>query len=289
MPPSPILAQIGPFAVRWYSIMIILGVIAATFLALREARRRGQNPDHIWGLFPWVLILGIIGARLGWVVVSLKTIETKGWTHIFSTWEGGISIQGALVGGILAAVIYTRRRHLDFFAWADIIIPGVAFAQAIGRWGNFFNQELFGAPCDQPWCIPISDAVLQADPRYAAFVGKAVHFAPTFAYEMIWDLLNFALLLWLGRQRRFQLRTGDLLWVYGIFYSIGRFFLEDVRLDSATVDGVKAPQAIALLTILLCIAALIWRHRPGSPAPLADNAPAPFAPAPTATPAEAHQ
>ena len=155
---------------------------------------------------------------------------------------------------------------LDFFEWTDIVIPGVALAQAIGRWGNYFNQEAFGAPCDQPWCIPISNDVLQSHPEYQQYVGQYTHFAPTFAYEMIWDLLNFALLMWLGRQRRFELRTGDLLWVYGIFYSIGRFFIEEVRVDSATIAGLKAPEVIALATIVLCWGLLIYRHRPGSTA-----------------------
>jgi phosphatidylglycerol---prolipoprotein diacylglyceryl transferase len=267
MPFQPIIVQIGPFALRWYAVMIMLGVVAATLIALREARRRGQNPDHIWGLFPWVLAPGIIGARLGWVLVSLPTIEARGWQHALFTWEGGLSIQGALVGGIAGGLVYARRQHLNFLGWADIIVPGVALAQAIGRWGNFFNQELFGAPCDQPWCIPINDDVLARDPRFTMYVGQNVRFAPTFAYEMVWDLLNFALLMWLARRRSLQLRAGDLLWIYGIFYSIGRFFLEDVRLDSAMVGSAKAPQIIALLTIVLCIGALVWRRRPGSQAP----------------------
>ena len=285
MTPSPIIVQIGPigpfqvgsytfgpytFALRWYSVMIVLGAIAATWIANREARRRGQDPEHVWQLLPPVLIAGIIGARLGWVLVSLKEIEEKGgWLHAFAVWEGGLSIQGAVIGGLIAAAFYTRRHKLDFFEWTDIVIPGVALAQAIGRWGNYFNQELFGAPCTQPWCIPISDAVLAGQAKYAQYVGQGIHFAPTFAYEMIWNLINFGILMWLGRQTRMELRTGDLFWVYGIFYSLGRFFLEDVRLDSAIVSGQKAPQVFALVTIIVCWAALIWRHRPGSTAPVA--------------------
>ena len=270
MTPSPILLQIGPLALRWYSVMIVLGAIAAAWIANREARRRGQDPEHVWQLLPPVLILGIIGARLGWVVVSLKEIQDKGgWEHAFFVWEGGLSIQGAVIGGLIAAAFYTRRHALDFFEWTDIVIPGVALAQAIGRWGNYFNQELFGAPCTQPWCIPISDAVLSSQAKYAQYVGQGIHFAPTFAYEMIWNLINFALLMWLGRQSRMELRTGDLFWVYGIFYSLGRFFLEDVRLDSALVNGLKAPQVFAFITIIICWGALIWRHRPGSTAPVA--------------------
>jgi phosphatidylglycerol:prolipoprotein diacylglycerol transferase len=250
--------------------MIVLGAIAAAWIANREARRRGQDPEHVWQLLPWVLVFGIIGARLGWVVVSLKEIEAQGgWMHAFAVWDGGLSIQGAVIGGLLAASFYTRRAGLDFWEWTDIVVPGLALAQAIGRWGNYFNQELFGEPCTQPWCIPIQDSILQSHPQYVQYVGQNLHFAPTFAYEMIWNLLNFALLMWLGRQRRMELRTGDLFWVYGIFYSIGRFFLEDVRLDSVIINNFKPPQAFALITIAICWIGLIYRHRPGSTAPVA--------------------
>ena len=269
MPPSPIIVQLGPVALRWYSLLIVLGAVVAAWIATREARRRGQDPEHVWQMLPLVLIFGIIGARLGWVLVSLKDIQASGWEHAFYVWEGGLSIQGALVGGLLAAAIYTIRSGLDFFEWTDIVIPGVALAQAIGRWGNYFNQEAFGAPCDQPWCIPISQDVLQRHPEYLQFVGKYTHFAPTFAYEMVWDLLNFALLMWLGRQARVELRTGDLLWAYGIFYSIGRFFIEEIRVDSATINGLKAPEIFALVTIAAGWIAIIIRHRPGSAAPVA--------------------
>jgi phosphatidylglycerol---prolipoprotein diacylglyceryl transferase len=269
MPPSPIMVQLGPVALRWYSVMIVLGAIAAAWIATREARRRGQDPEHVWQMLPLVLIFGIIGARLGWALVSLKDLQASGWEHAFAVWEGGLSIQGALVGGLLAAAIYTLRHRMDFFEWTDIVIPGVALAQAIGRWGNYFNQEAFGAPCDQPWCIPISQDVLQRHPEYLQFAGKYTHFAPTFAYEMVWDLLNFTLLMWLGRQARIELRTGDLLWTYGIFYSIGRFFIEEIRVDSATINGLKAPEVFALATIAVCWVALIVRHRPGSTAPVA--------------------
>ncbi len=269
MLPSPIIVQIGSFALRWYSLLIVLGAVVAAWIATREARRRGQDPENIWQMLPLVLVLGIVGARLGWVLVSLDQLRPEGWQHIFYVWEGGLSIQGALIGGLAGMVLFTTRRELDFFEWGDIVIPGVALAQAIGRWGNFFNQEAFGAPCTQPWCIPISDQVLQSNPAFQQYVGTGTRFAPTFAYEMIWDLANFALLVWLGRQRRAELRTGDLLWVYAIFYSIGRFFIEGIRLDSATLNGVKAPEIFALLTIVIAWGALIYRHRPGSTAPVA--------------------
>jgi phosphatidylglycerol---prolipoprotein diacylglyceryl transferase len=266
--------QIGDFTinipVHWYGIMIMLGVLAASWIAFREARRRGEDGDHVWGMFPWVLIAGIVGARLGFIISQLGEPHYQDIGNWFKIWEGGLSIQGAIVGGVLAVWLYCRQNKLSFFKWADIIVPGLALAQAIGRWGNFFNQEAFGSPCDQPWCIPISPeqqravaGITNPDPN--------TRFHPTFAYEMIWDLGNFALLMWLGRQKRIRLREGDLLWIYLIVYSIGRFAIELIRVDSATVGGLKTPAVVALATIVLAWTALIYRHRPNSKAPYSET------------------
>src|SRR5215210_5188980 len=125
--------QIGAITVHWYGIMIMLGVLAASWIAYREARRRHEDPDHVWQLFPWVLTAGILGARLGWVLPSFGSLsrdplvvfgaELPWWLRVIAIWEGGLSIQGAIVGGVLAVLIYTRRQHLSFFKWADIIVP----------------------------------------------------------------------------------------------------------------------------------------------------------------------
>lgn len=264
--------RIGDIVVQWYGIMIMLGVLTASYLSTREAKRRGEDPDHVWQLFPWVLILGIIGARLGWVLPSLGNISQEPllifgnpvpWQFRYiAIWEGGISIQGAIIGGALAVAIYCRRYKLRFLKWADIIVPGLALAQAIGRWGNFFNQEAFGGPTTLPWGIPIS-VQRQREVAGQEF-GPDVRFHPTFAYEMIWDLLNFSLLMWLGRQRRFRLFEGDLLWVYLIFYSVGRIAIEQIRVDSALVGGLRAPQVAAVLTIAFAWTMLLLRRsRPG--------------------------
>jgi phosphatidylglycerol:prolipoprotein diacylglycerol transferase len=227
-----------------------------------------------------MLIFGIIGARLGFVLVNLSNFQSDPIRMLY-VWEGGLSIQGGFVAGILALLLYVRRNHLSFFRWADIGIVGVPLGQAIGRWGNFFNQEAYGEPCSQPWCIPIAP-----DRRPAAIGLKApdgtpypadygadtiFHFAPTFAYEMLWDLGTFGLLWWLSRTRRIALREGDLLWVYGVVYSLGRFVVEAVRLDSASAGGFRAPQLFAVATILVCWAMFIYRHRPGTTAPPATS------------------
>lgn len=267
--------RIGPFQigdlvidipVYWYGIMIMLGVIAASLVAYRLAKRRGEDPDHVWGLFPWVLLAGIAGARLGFIISQLgdpRYQDPWAWIDIR---QGGLSIQGAVVGGIIALVIYARKYKLSFFRWADIIVPGLALAQAIGRLGNYFNQEAFGERTNLPWGIQISPD-RQREVAGITNPNPNDRFHPTFAYEMIWDLMNFGLLLWLGRQKIVKLREGDLLWVYLIFYSIGRFMIEGIRLDSATVGDIRTPQLVALITIVLAWTALIYRNRPGSNAP----------------------
>jgi phosphatidylglycerol:prolipoprotein diacylglycerol transferase len=265
--------QIGNFTidipVHWYGIVIMLGVVVASFIAYREARRRGEDPDHVWQMFPWILIFGIVGARAGFIISQLGDPHYQDMSSWIRIWEGGLSIQGAIVGGVIALVIYCRRYLLSFFKWADIIVPGLALAQAIGRWGNYFNQEAFGSRCDLPWCIPISP---QRQTEVAGITNPDpnARFHPTFAYEMIWDLMTFGLLMWLGRQRRWRLREGDLLWVYLIVYSIGRFIVEQIRIDSATVGDVKTPALVAILTIAIAGAALIYRHRPGSTVPYSE-------------------
>jgi phosphatidylglycerol---prolipoprotein diacylglyceryl transferase len=280
--PNPEAFHIGPFTiggftidipVHWYGIMIMLGVLAATYMSFREAKRRGQDPDHVWQLFPWVLVAGILGARIGWVISEANSFQFRDFWQIFAVQQGGLSIQGAIVGGVLAVVLYCLRYKLSFFLWADIIVPGLALAQAIGRWGNYFNQEAFGRPTTLPWGIPIdvSRQVAVAGPNPGFTPSSGLRFHPTFAYEMIWDLLNFGLLMWLGRQRRIKLIEGDLLWVYLIVYSVGRYAIEEIRVDSATVSGFKTPQLVAIITILIALVAIVLRHRPGSRARLATN------------------
>lgn len=278
MPPNREAIHIGPFKigtftidipVYWYGIMIMLGVLAASYIAYREAKRRGEDPEHVWQMFPWVLIAGIVGARLGFVISQLGDAHYS-WniSNILSIWTGGLSIQGAVIGGALAVIIYCNRSHLSFFKWSDIIVPGLALAQAVGRWGNYFNQEAFGRPTTLPWGIPIS---LQRQREVAGQeFGPDVRFHPTFAYEMMWDLLNFGLLMWLGRQKRFRLREGDLLWVYLVVYSVGRIAIESIRVDSARVSGIAIPQIIAILTIILAWGLFIYRHRPSSTAALSE-------------------
>lgn len=220
-------------------------------------------------MFPWVLISGVIGARLGFILVNLgNSFYSQNFLNIIDITKGGLSIQGAVIGGAVAVIIYCNRSRLSPLKWGDITAPGLALGQAIGRWGNYFNQEAFGSPTTLPWGIQIS-VQRQREVAGQEF-GPDVHFHPTFAYEMLWDLFNFVLLMWLGRQKRIKFVDGDIFWIYMVVYSIGRFAIESIRVDSARVEGIAVPQVIALLSILLGWGMFLYRHRPGSNAPVSD-------------------
>jgi phosphatidylglycerol:prolipoprotein diacylglycerol transferase len=172
--------------------------------------------------------------------------------------RGGLGIPGAIIGGALALVVYCRRRKLDPLLWMDIAAPGLALGQAIGRWGNYVNQELYGAPTNLPWAIRI-------DEQYRLPLYKAVeYYHPLFLYESLWNLGNMFLLLWLARRFQDSLKNGDIFLVYTIMYATGRFLLEFLRLDASMIAGLNANQTFMLVVGVAAAGALIWRHRSGA-------------------------
>ncbi len=261
---NPIAIQIGPLAVRWYGLLLMGGVLAAAFVADREARRRGEDPEHVWNALTWTLVLGIIGARL-YHVISNPADSTVNFSYylqnpvkILYIWEGGLGIYGAIAGGLLAIFLYVRRHQLSFLRWADIGIVGLPLAQAIGRWGNFVNQELYGYPTTLPWGISIDPA--HRLPQFAD-LPPGTRFHPTFLYESVWNLLTFGLLLLLARRFGHRLRQGDLLLAYGVLYPLGRILVETQRPDAWTMGGIPTAQLIGAVSIILCTTLLVWRHR----------------------------
>ena len=256
--------QLGPIFVRFYGIILMTGALAGGWLAAREAKRREYDPEIVWDLLIWLIIGGVIGARLWHVFTPSPSAIAEGRTTMFylthpfdliNIRNGGLGIPGAVIGGIIALFFYTRRHGLYFAEWTDISAPALALGQAIGRWGNFFNQELYGAPTNLPWKIYI-------DPqhRLPGFESQA-YYQPLFLYESIWDLANMALLLWLTRRYGDRLKTGDIFLVYLIVYPVGRFFLEFLRLDSSQIAGINANQTFVAVVAVLSALALLWRHR----------------------------
>jgi phosphatidylglycerol---prolipoprotein diacylglyceryl transferase len=257
------LFKVFGWPITFYGILIMLGTVAAAFLAANQAKKRGQDPEIIWDIFLYVLTAGIIGARLWHVFTPPPSMVAQGITtawyfahplEILYVWRGGLGIPGAILGGGLALYIYTRIKKINFGMWADFAAPGVALAQAIGRWGNFFNQEVYGMPSTLPWAITI-------DPQYRLpeFMSYTTYH-PLFLYESIWNLLNMGLLLYLGKRFEKWLKNGDIFLVFLMFYSLGRFLLEFLRLDAAQVGGINFNQTVVAVVALVSAALFIWRH-----------------------------
>jgi len=261
--PIPFLNQ--SFHIYFYGILIMAGVIAAAFLAQAEAKRRGMNSELVWDALFWVVLAGIVGARIWHILTPPPSMVEQGittkWylTHpldMINIRNGGLGIPGAVIGGGLALWIFCRRKKISFLTWADVVAPGVALAQAIGRWGNFFNQELYGKPTDLPWKIYIDPAHrVQGYENYS-------YFQPLFLYESLWNVLNMAVLLWLARRYENWLKPGDLFLIYAVMYSIGRFSLDFLRLDASLVGGININQTFVIFVALAAGVLLYFNHRP---------------------------
>ena len=255
---------LGPLPIHLYGIILMLGTLAAAFLAAHEAPRYEQDPEMIWDALTWLLIGGILGARLWHILTPPASMVAAGITTRYylthpldalAVWKGGLGIPGAVLGGALAMYIFTRRRGLEFGVWADISAPALALGQAIGRWGNFVNQELYGAPSNLPWAITI-------DPQYRLPGFENVsRYHPLFLYESLFNFANMAFLLWLGRRYADRLKSGDVLLAYLVTYPTARFLLEFLRLDPSPVAGLNVNQTLMAVIAVSAAIALWWRHR----------------------------
>jgi phosphatidylglycerol---prolipoprotein diacylglyceryl transferase len=247
--PGPILLKIGPLTIRWYGLLIATAVLIGVILSQHLAKRRNVNPELLGDLFFWLLI-------------GPKYAPTP--EKIFAIWEGGIAIHGAILGGILAALIFAKIKQVSFWQLADLVAPSLILGQAIGRWGNFFNSEAFGDPTDLPWklYIPLDHRPLE----YA----NSDYFHPTFLYESLWDLMVFALLITLffrslsGKPR---LKVGTLFLVYWPAYSLGRLWIEGFRTDSLMLGPLRMAQVVSSLGILLGLVGLAWLYLLKRPLP----------------------
>ena len=250
--------------IRYYGIILMAGALAAAVLAERQARKAGLDPERVWDCLIWVLLAGVVGARIWHILTPPQSMVEAGITtsyylthplDMLAVWRGGLGIPGAVIGGVLALFIYSRKHHLSFAAWVDVAAPAVALGQAIGRWGNLINQELYGKPSDLPWAIRISP-----ENRLAGFESFE-RFHPLFLYESLWNFLNLGVLLLLSAKYRERLLAGDLFLIYLIIYGVGRFFLEFLRLDPSPVAGIDINQLAMAVVALASAVTLILRHR----------------------------
>lgn len=317
--------QIGNYMLRFYGILIVLGAIAATWLAgrlirLKAAETIGKGESEVsqeeaaaviemsaesgaevvdageetaddegeagedegevepealkkeadrltemaWDIMPWALLGGVLGARIWHIFLPPASMVQQGITTMFylthpldalAIWNGGLGIPGAVIGGFIAVWFYCRSKQVPIGFWADAIVPGLALAQGIGRWGNFFNQELYGSPTDLPWKLLIS-------PQYRlAKYQDVAYYHPLFLYEFLWNLANMGLLLWLGRRYADKLKTWDITFVYLVFYGVGRFLLEYLRLDPAPLGTFNANQTFMGIVVIGGAIGLLFNRR----------------------------
>lgn len=290
---NPVAFSIGPLSVHWYGLLIVGGAVLGAYVATFEARRRDEDPDHVWGLLTWVLILGIIGARL--YHVFSNPVDGLGWSYykehpidIINFWSGGfrgLGIYGAVIGGVLGIIIYTWRNKLNLWRWLDIPTPGLLLAQAIGRMGNRINQELYGPPTNLPWGFKINPQYPYQPPPSTLPRPEGMsemdfilntRFHPTFYYEALWNFIGFVLFVVLGRRFKHRLRDGDVFLFYMIWYPLGRIWVEMFRPDAwvTGIPGLTTAQLIALISIIAALVLLYVRHRNWQPAAAAVTAPA---------------
>jgi phosphatidylglycerol---prolipoprotein diacylglyceryl transferase len=230
-PPSPVIFEVGPIALSYHGLFIALGIAVGTWLTARELARRGYDGALALGSLFFVVPLGFVGARLYHVLTEYHRYTRNPFPKVLEGWEGGLGIYGAVAGGFLGLLLFSWYRGISPLAFADAAAPGLVLGQAIGRWGNYFNQELFGRPSDLPWAIGIAP-----ENRPTEF-ADATSFHPTFLYEAMWDVLVCLALLWVARRFSERLKDGDVFVLYVSLYSVGRFLIETLRIDAAFVVG----------------------------------------------------
>jgi prolipoprotein diacylglyceryl transferase len=258
--PSPDVSyiELGPLRIHFYALFILTGIILALLLTESRLKARGVEAGVALDVSFWAIPFGILGGRFFHVITHPNDYFYQGADLLapFRIWEGGLAIYGALLFGALGAYIGSRKSGIKFTSYLDAVAPGILLAQAVGRWGNYFNNELFGLPTDLPWGLEISSS----NPAYPAGLPEGVLFHPTFLYESIWSLFGVALLL--AADKKFNLRWGRMIGLYFIYYSVGRVWVEAIRVDpSEIVLGLRINIWSAIAGIVVGLAVMIISYR----------------------------
>ena len=245
--------HLGPLNLRWYGLLIASAVLIGLLLSQRLAEMRHLNPELVGDLAIWLIVGAIPSARLYYVLFQWSYYSQHP-DQILAIWRGGIAIHGAILGGMLAALIFSRLKRCSFWRLADVVAPSLILGQAIGRWGNFFNSEAFGGPTNLPWKLFIGSAH-----RPAGYESVA-YYHPTFLYESLWDVMVFGVLMTLFF--RFpKAKRGTIFLVYAIAYSCGRFWIEGLRTDSLMLGPLRMAQMVSLVGIGFGVIGLIWLYQ----------------------------
>ncbi|NJM44724.1 MAG: prolipoprotein diacylglyceryl transferase [Alkalinema sp. RU_4_3] len=263
--PGRILFEIGPITVRWYGLLIAIAVLVGASLSQVLAKRRRVDPDLLSDLSIWLVLGGIPGARLYYVLFQWSNYAQHP-QEIIAIWNGGIAIHGAIIGATIAAIIFAKLKRVSFWQLADLVVPSLALGQAIGRWGNFFNSEAFGSPTDLPWKLFIPSYVVEKGfPIYLRPAGleNVAYYHPTFLYESIWNLMVFGMLMLLfvrDLKGRPKLKVGTLFLFYLVAYGSGRVWIEALRTDSLMFGGLKVARLVSLGAIAIGLVGLGWLY-----------------------------
>lgn len=255
-PINPIAFSLGPIQVHWYGVIIGLGIALALWVAMREGEKRGLDKDLFADLMLWAIPISILSARIYYVIFQWD-YYVQHPSEILAIWNGGIAIHGALIGAVVTAFIFTKKRGVSFWKVADIAAPSIILGQGIGRWGNFINQEAHGREVTRAFL----ENMMLPDFIVNQMYINGAYYHPTFLYESVWNILGFALLIGL---RRVNLGRGEIFLSYVIWYSIGRYFVEGMRTDSLMLtDFLRIAQVISIGLIILAITLWVYRRVKG--------------------------
>lgn len=250
---DPVAFSLGPISVRWYGVIIATGIVIAFLVGQREMVKRGLHVEFLTDLLIWAVPLAIVGARIYYVTFEWDAYKDKP-AEIIAIWNGGIAIHGALIASVIVAYVFTKKRNTSFLKVADILAPSILIGQAIGRWGNFINQEAHGGEVTRTFLenLFLPDWII----NHMYIDGAYYH--PTFLYESMWSLVGIVILLLL---RKVNLVRGEMFFFYMIWYSIGRFFIEAMRTDSLYVIGeLRAAQLVSVIAIVIAVVLIVYRR-----------------------------
>lgn len=255
-PIDPVAIAFGPLQVHWYGVIIGLAIILALYIAVRETEKRGLDKDVFMDLMLWAIPIAILSARLYYVIFEWN-YYSQNPGEIIAIWNGGLAIHGALIGGVITAIVFTKKKKVSFWQLVDIAAPSIILGQAIGRWGNFINQEAHGGEVTRAFLENLQLPEFIINQMYI----NGAYYHPTFLYESIWNFVGFILLILL---RKVNLRRGEMFLSYVIWYSVGRFFIEGMRTDSLMLtESLRMAQTISAFLIIAAVVVLLYRRAKG--------------------------
>ena len=253
---NPVIFTIFGIDIQWYSILILIGIVIGLILLEKEAKKFKYPKDLIFNICFWAIIMGIIGARLYYVIFNFSYYSNN-LLEIFAIWNGGLAIHGGIIAGVLTVLFFAKKYHLNFLKLLDMAAPSLILAQAIGRWGNFFNGEAHGIATTH---TELKNLLIPEFVIDGMNIG-GIYYLPTFYFESLWCLLGFIILLIIRRLK--YIKVGATTCIYLMWYSLGRFFIEAWRTDSLMIGGFKVAQIISIILFITGLVYLIYLSRKG--------------------------